>query len=142
MARIEWSPAFSLGVPALDGQHKRFIELANGILDAVREGREPRQISMCFSKLREHAVYHFSDEEAFMRSVGYPELKVHAKEHEELKKQVRYHQERLFRQGTVREKDILEFLKKLLVDHVIYSDISVKRFLNATRDPKEEVPAA
>jgi len=37
-----------------------------------------------------------------MRSVGYPDWKTHALEHERLKKQVRYHQEKLFREGMVR----------------------------------------
>ncbi len=130
MAKIEWSDIFSLGVQSLDDQHKRFIELGNTILLAVRAGETPRQIATHFSKLREYTVYHFLDEEAFMRSVEYPELKAHALEHEELKKQVRYHQEKLFREKLVREKDVLEFLKRLLVDHVIYTDLKVKRFLN------------
>ena len=130
MAKIEWSDIFSLGVQSLDDQHKRFIELGNTILLAVRAGQTPRQIAAHFSKLREYTVYHFLDEEAFMRSVDYPELKAHIQEHEELKRLVRYHQEKLFKEKLVREKDVLEFLKRLLVDHVIYTDLKVKRFLN------------
>ena len=142
MAKIEWNPGFSLGVPSLDDQHKRFIELANSILHAVKNKKEPRHILSFFSKLREYTVYHFSDEEAFMRSIGYPELRAHVLEHEELKFLVRQHQETLFRQKIVREKDILEFLKKLLVDHVIYSDLAVKRFLASKEAAPAEAPAA
>jgi len=142
MAKIVWSAEFQLGVPSLDSQHKRFIELANDILQAVRAGETPKQVSARLSKLREYTVYHFADEEAFMRSVGYPELKAHSLEHEELKKLVRYHQEKLFREKLVREKDLLEFLKKLLVDHVIYADLGVKRFLEEKNAQKDEKPAA
>jgi hemerythrin len=142
MAIIEWNPAFSMGAPALDGQHRRLIELANDILLAVRSGKEPRRIAACFSKIREHTVYHFADEEEFMRTVGYPEWKAHALEHENLRKLVRHHQDKLFREGTVREKDIMAFLKALLVDHVIYSDLGVKRYLVDRNIQNSEAPAA
>lgn len=142
MAKIEWHPAFSLGVASLDNQHKRFIGLANEIFLAVKDGKEPKQLAASFSRLREYTVYHFADEEAFMRSVGYPEWRAHAREHEELKKLVRYHQEKLFREGKAREKDILGFLKKLLVDHVVYSDLGVKRFLDGRKAGEGELPAA
>lgn len=142
MGTIAWSPELSLGVPSLDDQHRRFIGLANEILLAVRAGKEPRHVGECFRRLREYTVYHFGDEEAFMRQVGYPELKAHAQEHEELKKLVRYHQEKLFRERLVREKDILEFLKKLLVEHVIGADRGVKRFLEEKSGREAEIPAA
>ena len=142
MAKIEWNASFSLGVKSLDGQHRRFIELATGILQAVKSGKDSRHVCAEFSKLRQHTVYHFNDEEEFMRSVGYPEIKGHAKEHEELKSLLRHHQEKLFREGKVREKEILEFLRKLLVEHVVYSDLSVKRFLTAKAIQKDEAPAA
>ena len=142
MAKIEWKASFSLGVKSLDGQHRRFIELATGILHAVKNGKDSRHVSAELSKLRQHTVYHFNDEEDFMRSVGYPEIKDHAKEHKELKSLLRHHQDLIFREGKVREKDILEFLKKLLVEHVIYSDLSVKRFLTAKAVHNDEVPTA
>jgi len=142
MAKIEWHQAFSLGVASLDGQHRRIVELADDILQAVREGRGARHISSCFSKLREHSVYHFGDEEAFMRSVGYPALKTHAAEHEEIKKLVRYHQERLFRQGTVKEKEVLDFLRRLLVVHVAGSDMAVSRFLDERKKQASPSTAA
>lgn len=130
MAKIEWSTRFSFGVPSLDNQHRRFIEIAHGIHTAVRTRKHHSHLAAHFSKLREYTVYHFSDEEAFMRSVKYPELKAHVHEHQELNKLVRYHQEKLFREKLVNEKDVLLFLKKLLVDHVIYSDLEVRRFLD------------
>jgi len=95
----------------------------------VRAKKDIRHIVFCFSKLREYTVYHFSDEECFMRSVGYPELKAHVLEHEELRRLVRFHQEMLTREKRVREKDIQQFLKRLLVDHVIYADLGVRRFV-------------
>lgn len=140
MAKIEWSKQFSFGVASLDYQHRRFIEIANGIHLAVRARKNPKQVAAHFSKLREYTVYHFSDEEAFMRSVDYPELKTHSLEHQELNKLVRYHQEKLFREKLVNEKDVLHFLKKLLVDHVIYSDLRVKRFLDGKAPKTHPVP--
>lgn len=142
MAKIEWNASFSLGVKSLDSQHRRLIELAAGILQSVKNKQDYRLVSALFSKLRQHTVYHFNDEEEFMRSVGYMDVKAHAKEHEELKSLLRHHQDKLFREGKVREKDILEFLRKLLVGHVVYSDLSVKRFLTAKVVQKNEVPAA
>jgi len=42
----------------------------------------------------------------------------------------------------VREKDVLAFLKRLLVDHVIHTDMEVKRFLDSRQAPGAQSPAA
>jgi hemerythrin-like metal-binding protein len=142
MAKIEWNASFSLGVKSLDSQQRRLIELAAGIFQSVKNKQDYRLVSALFSKLRQHTVYHFNDEEEFMRSMGYPEIKAHAKEHDDIKSMLRQHQEQLFREGRVREKDIREFQKKLLVEHVVYSDLNVKRFLSANTLQKDKAPAA
>ncbi len=142
MAEISWKPCMTTGNEALDEQHKRFIEIAGTIVRAVRDGSDSRRVAALFSRLREYTVYHFADEERLMRATRYPGLKAHAQDHEELKKQVRHLQERLFRGASPREREVQDFLRRLLVDHVIRADMDFGRFLGENPGPDADSSAA
>jgi len=129
MADSEHNLPSIFGVATLDDQHRRFVAAAGEILGAIKAGMEPKQMVTLLSKLREYTVYHFNDEEAFLRSVEYPELKAHCQQHAEIKRLARYHQDRLFKKKQADDKDLRQFLKLLLVDHVIHCDLKVRRFL-------------
>jgi hemerythrin len=131
MKRIEWHEGLSLGIEKLDNQHKHLIELANMLALTARQA-DYKEMSDCFCKFREHALYHFNDEEAFMERVRYPKRDEHAQQHSLLKKKVKQFQDVLYRHEIILEEEIVNFLKMWLIGHVIKNDLPIKDFLKTS----------
>jgi hemerythrin-like metal-binding protein len=132
MTQIEWNEGLSLGVEKIDKQHMRLIELANKLIAATHNAI-PIDIAGTFHEFREYTVYHFNDEEEYMRDIHYPDLEKHAQQHVELKKQVKHFQDVVYRHGVISEDEVLEFLKNWLIGHIIQNDLAIKQFLATQR---------
>lgn len=66
---IEWSRHFETGVASVDAQHRRLIELANELGDAIVEKDDSRCDHFC-AELARYALEHFADEEECMAQAG------------------------------------------------------------------------
>lgn len=66
---IEWSEHFETGVASVDAQHRRLIELANELGDAIVEKNESRCDHFC-AELGRYALEHFANEEECMTRAG------------------------------------------------------------------------
>lgn len=130
MKRLEWSQKLSLGVPQIDKQHQRLVQLANNLVAAIQTDMADDILEALFKELREYTMFHFQDEELYMQEVGYPEHEAHAKIHAELKQQVRDYQQALVDNQNVSPDEVLVFLKGWLVDHIIYKDMEIARFVS------------
>ena len=64
---IEWSEHFETGVASVDAQHRRLIELANELGEAIVEKDESRCDHFC-AELGRYALEHFADEEDISRA--------------------------------------------------------------------------
>jgi len=78
---IEWTPDLSVGVKHIDDQHKIWFEKANGLLEAGRARKAKEYIDTMLNFLDEYTKQHFSDEEAYMEEIGYPELEAQKSAH-------------------------------------------------------------
>jgi len=78
-----WSDEYSLGIQAIDEQHKGFFEACHRLHDAILncEGEKIVEASVAF--LRDYANQHFETEEGFMAQHAYPYLAQHVKLHTE-----------------------------------------------------------
>lgn len=128
MPDIEWNPGLSLGVASIDAEHQHLLVLANALIHGVR-GKDEQAIAKAFHELRTYTVTHFANEEEYMQRVHYPELNAHRQEHLQLKQQVKVYQDTLYRKGDVSEREVVEFLKHWLIEHVLHTDMQIKHFL-------------
>ena len=74
-----------IGVELLDREHRHLFELMNSIVDMINNQYIPdrySQIKELLQELEDYAEQHFSDEEAYMEKIGYPELAKQKKAHE------------------------------------------------------------
>lgn len=85
---IEWSPALSVGIDEIDGQHRVLIELANRLQQVVAEQRGRRQALALLEQLVEYTRIHFAIEEALMRVHGFPDYEQHRRGHDRLIDQI------------------------------------------------------
>src|SRR3954447_6185500 len=84
-----WREAYSVGMPAIDTQHKGLIRLINELQSAMMEGRGKEAVGKILDELVRYTESHFSTEEAMLRQRGYSQIAPHCEEHKKLTAQVR-----------------------------------------------------
>lgn len=121
LIQVEWSDALSVGVPAVDEDHKKLVSLVNELFSACFAGGGNDAVSAVLKELLDYTQYHFAREEAFLRSHASPTLESHAEEHRKLTGQVLA----ISRQGTsALSDDVLLFLRDWLMYHILETDMA------------------
>ena len=72
-----WTPDLQLGIPLIDGQHRRLVEQLAAVRDAVAAGRGAREVLQAIAFLEEYTTEHFHTEERYMAGHRYPGLERH-----------------------------------------------------------------
>jgi hemerythrin-like metal-binding protein len=77
-----WSPKYELGIPLIDGQHKRLVDEMEALLKSMKGRRTGKSVQECLDFLDIYTSEHFHTEERLMRQQGYPDLEAHLKAHQ------------------------------------------------------------
>lgn len=120
--KVQWSDELSVGVPQMDAQHRRWIDLLNGFYDAVERGEREEGIRELFQGVEEYTAFHFGAEEQFMAEIGYPDLEAHRKIHENLKEQIRSARERYENGDRKAARELVAFVLSWLYTHIARTD--------------------
>lgn len=132
MPLISWSDKMSVGVAALDEEHKQLVELLNALHDGIQAGRAIDVLAQVLDGLVFYTANHFRHEEELFASTGYPASCEHKLEHDHLTGQVMEIQARL--QSGAQETlsyEVVNFLKNWLFNHIQGSDKRYGPFFNA-----------
>lgn len=89
MAPLEWKESYSVGVAAVDHEHRELIDLVNRLYEALISRREPEDVPAAFGDLFRAISSHFALEERFMREHGYDQTTEHKDDHERLLDELR-----------------------------------------------------
>ena len=84
MPLLQWKDQYSVGIEAVDHEHKELIELINRLADEVLAEGTTLTASAFFGDLIKGISAHFALEERFMRERGYDQLTQHKGDHERL----------------------------------------------------------
>lgn len=129
MKKFEWDDNISLGIPAIDSQHKLLFGWINSLNEAVIRGDEHEKIAETIFNLINYVTVHFTDEERLLLSFKYPELISHRKEHDQFVTRLQAIQTS-FNNGNAIGDEILEFLVEWLVCHIKGTDQDYSRFMH------------
>jgi hemerythrin-like metal-binding protein len=115
---FQWDPAvYGLQVPRMDEEHQGIIASMNR-LHELRESGAPRpELQREVDQLVRLTVRHFSDEEAYMESIRYPELAKHKLIHKGLLEKVSGHKDQFEASGKLTD-DFFVFLRMWLKSHI------------------------
>ncbi len=83
---IKWNERFNIGVESIDTAHRKLSSIV-GKLIALNED-ENKQQHACregIKYFKSYTMKHFADEEAYMRSINYPDLAIHKSLHDSLR---------------------------------------------------------
>lgn len=78
---IEWRDSLSIGVEAIDRQHKELLSRFDRLLTACQEGHGIDELNKLLTFLDEYVRTHFKDEEAIQVQHRFPGLDAHRREH-------------------------------------------------------------
>jgi hemerythrin len=84
MTLLQWKDHYSVGIEAVDHEHKELIELINHLADEVLAKGTTLTASAFFGDLIKAISAHFALEERFMREHRYDQLSQHKSDHERL----------------------------------------------------------
>jgi hemerythrin len=79
---IEWSQKLTVGVEAIDAQHRELIKQVNQLVAALESRQGGAEVARIVQFLGDYIVRHFGDEERLMARTAYPDAAAHKKQHE------------------------------------------------------------
>ena len=122
MAFVSWKEEYSVGVPQLDAQHRRLIDIMNSMHGAMLMGGKPDALQAVLDDLVAYTRHHFSYEEQLMEQARYPGLEEHKRKHRAMVAQVEgFTAEITSGKATVSLK-LMNFLKDWLTRHIMETD--------------------
>jgi|SRR5450631_568252 hemerythrin len=131
MALLTWSNENSVGIQAMDEEHRELFDTINELHDAVLSAEEEReQTGLLLRRLVESARNHFSSEESIIAATNYPELSEHSQQHQSLIEEVEELAARFEQDGLVLNDRSLNFLHYWFNDHLQNDDRPLSAWLN------------
>ena len=104
MSLIEWREEFSIGIPAVDLEHRDLIELINDLHGLLGESASHEQVLDALGEIFAQISAHFALEEKYMRDTRYPDLPSHKDSHEALLDELRDVMDRVQEDGSYDER--------------------------------------
>lgn len=89
MTLIEWKDEYSVGVPAVDEEHRELIDLINTLYDNMRADERQPDVMEFLGEIYARIASHFALEELLMRRHAYDEYRDHKRDHERLLEEIR-----------------------------------------------------
>lgn len=118
MALITWDQSLSVGVPDLDAQHRRLVDMINDLHDAMAKGRGRDALKPLLTRLVQYTATHFQAEEQYMRKIDYPNLSQHKAEHENLVRRVKELTQSYESNQISLTIETMNFLRDWLTNHI------------------------
>ena len=131
MGAFQWKDSFSVGVEAMDREHKQLVKLVDELDDAMREGKGREIMKKTFDGLVTYAATHFKSEENLMREHGFPGLEQHAEKHDAMTQQVLKLQREVRENRATITVKTMGFLTDWLTMHIQGTDKKYGEFLNS-----------
>ncbi len=126
-----WAEKYSVGLPAIDSQHKQLIGFINALHAAMGSGKGKDVLAPILENLIRYTRTHFAFEEEMLRQRGYPQLPAHSRIHKELTQEVVDLQGKFASGKLALSMDVMEFLKRWLGDHILGHDLAYAKALAA-----------
>lgn len=117
MTLIEWKNDFSVGITAVDLEHRELIALINDIHALMHQGATHDQVVSSLGEIFAQISAHFALEEKFMREVQYEGYGAHKTDHESLLDEIRDIMDRVEDDGSYDESGLSSELERWFTIH-------------------------
>jgi hemerythrin len=128
---IEWSPALSVGVASIDGQHRVLVAYINQLSSAIARQQSTRVLGQVLVGLEGYARLHFHFEERLFDRLAWTEGHDHAQAHRLFENQLADFRARFAGGDTHLAGSVLAFMVRWLAEHILVDDMAYSGFLQA-----------
>lgn len=135
---LDWSDKFSTDIVSIDRQHQELLYMTQSLLSILGDADVPvAEKQAAFQSLVDHALAHFAYEEQVMVNIGYPQIKQHIQEHEELRQEIATMRESVMRGEEVEDwKGLVSLVQVWVLRHIVHSDTLFREHIQ--RDASDE----
>lgn len=140
---IAWDSKFELGIPVIDSQHKKLVDLCNRLYEDLMKNKDKDGWQMSLSgTLKECVEYvrtHFHDEEVIMRAAEYENFASHKRSHEDFIHKILNTTHEFDKATFSTALQFVRFLYDWVLGHIAHEDkLYVKRILEYYRERKNQ----
>lgn len=122
-----WDDKYSIGNTKIDAQHKRLFDLAATAFIYAEKNISREQMKEILSGFFEYMKTHFSDEEAYMRSISYPRLEKHSKIHKSIISDMSSLITETNNLNEMKE-NLVVIAKSWLLEHILQEDMLIEKW--------------
>ncbi len=119
---IEWNDKYSVGISIIDEEHKKFIDIINKVIVTKEQNDNPEGVREVLYEMIKYAINHFATEETRMIKFNFPEYQLHRNEHLDFTDKAVASINKLVNGDYQVANEILEYLKRWLVNHIQETD--------------------
>ena len=131
MPRIKRSEELSVNVKEIDEQHRKWIAITNRLHETLMKGDTFELLkiaSMTLKDMREYTKVHFSREEEFMKTIGYPDLEAHKRLHDIFFARILQLDNEVQEGKVILQTKIMKDLSNWFKNHILSEDKKFARF--------------
>lgn len=123
---IEWKESYKVGIGFVDEQHKKLFEISNRAYELLEDQfciDKYDKIVDILEELKDYTVYHFNEEEKYMKSIGYSDYLSQKVAHDGfIKKIFDIDLNKVDQEQDKYLKDVLKFVVDWIIGHIISRD--------------------
>lgn len=127
--QLVWQNRFNIGVEVIDKEHRKLFNILNKLFtNRQQEDKNRWACQEGIKYFKEHAMKHFSEEEVYMASIGYPGFEAHRRVHDNFRKKTLPVLEKELNQNDFSEESISHFLGVCagwLIGHTLTEDRAI-----------------
>lgn len=135
--KIEWSTKYEIGIPIIDEQHKKLVELVadfyNALMAPTTHKNEVASDTLA-KALKDCCAYvqtHFRTEEELLQKASYPNFIAHKKEHDEFTAKVLETAKSFSKNNMLTAVKFARFLYDWILAHISHTDRLYLPYVNA-----------
>lgn len=130
MSLIRWRDSLSLGIEAIDNDHRQLITILNRLHFMAIAGDDRAALGEVLRELLDYTRSHFAREEMLMRLAAYPGYEAHRKIHRQLTEKVAgYEAKYRAKPKHFDFERFYDFIADWLVVHVMEEDMKIQPFV-------------
>lgn len=128
MERFIWKDEYSVKIPLVDQQHKRFFEITNRMIGLSKKNSDAAELIWIIEELKDHARHHFSTEESHFAKFTFEKSEQHLKAHDRYRQRIEgylaaAHDPAVDLKKLV--KEVAEYSAYWLSDHILIMDRNI-----------------
>lgn len=130
-----WRSEYNIGSFKVDNEHKGLFNLAKKALNVrtvENDEKEIKELKSIIRSLYEYTAKHFKNEEIYMKSVEFPELRAHHEIHKELLLELHEFVQTL-NDLTIDEieESLYKFIEDYFIHHIVDEDMQIGLWVNS-----------